>query len=322
MRGQTRWRLADSKDASAADYIPTHVASRLFALAVPACRAVILLLSLPPAQRSSSDAQGAGHGQGQRAQAKEGQLQLVEAAVTRVHGHLAWLAEEAREAAELLETRRLSLHLWTTDSATQLRVTSGVAVAAVLKAALPLLPRLYAPVPPATNTSAAAAAAAAAAAKSRTLLESMMGAGQLLACQGGLTKPGTRTSVHQPDDSGEAAPSAASYELAPLLTPSTLAPLVRVGAKAVADMLLLHELHVARQQHGTATADNIDASAWAPPVPAHVSSNGVSKGREAQEGRTAEVDGRGIDVTGLTHVLVSMVRRATGHGLAFFVFRQ
>ena len=125
LRERTLRRLVEINHGRAGDYLPTHVASRLFALAVPACKALISLIM--------------------DAKAREVQMQLVEAAVARVHEHVALLAGEAREAANLLETHQLSFHLWTTEAATKLRVTSGVAAATVLKALLPLLSRLCPP---------------------------------------------------------------------------------------------------------------------------------------------------------------------------------
>ena len=177
LRERTLRRLLMIKHGSARDYLPTHVASRLFALAVPACKALISLIM--------------------DAKAREVQMQLVEAAVARVHEHVALLAGEAREAANLLETHQLSFHLWTTEAATKLRVTSGVAAATVLKALLPLLPRLCPPPTTTTTTTTDTSAAAAPARSSWALLVSMMDAAQLLACQGALTRPGSRASSRQ-----------------------------------------------------------------------------------------------------------------------------
>jgi hypothetical protein len=182
LRERTLRRLVEIKHGRAGDYLPTHVASRLFALAVPACKALISLIM--------------------DTKAREVQMQLVEAAVARVHDHVALLAGEAREAANLLETHQLSFHLWSTEAATKLRVTSGVAAATVLKALLPLLPRLCPPPPPTTTTTDTAAAAAPAR-TSWALLVSMMGAAQLLACQGALTRPGSRASSRQEGSSAE-----------------------------------------------------------------------------------------------------------------------
>ena len=182
LRERTLRRLVEINHGRAGDYLPTHVASRLFALAVPACKALISLIM--------------------DAKAREVQMQLVEAAVARVHDHVALLAGEAREAANLLETHQLSFPLWSTEAATKLRVTSGVAAATVLKALLPLLPRLCPPPPPTTTTTDTAAAAAPAR-TSWALLVSMMGAAQLLACQGALTRPGSRASSRQEGSSAE-----------------------------------------------------------------------------------------------------------------------
>ncbi len=186
----------------AEEYVQRHVASRVFAQAAPVCRAIVALLQAPA---SAAD-----------------RAALAEMVIELADGLLLWLSAVARGGGGGggASCRRV----WASKDAAILRMTSGVAVAAIVAPALAVTQRFHACSP-----------------RTPALLQRIMRIGEQLSHEGGplerrdaapsdaavMGKGAVVGRVEAETAAGRDGEDAGqSRVVVPLLTPSTLAPVV------------------------------------------------------------------------------------------------